>query len=234
LWQKGGNGAWHVDSPVAVVGENVLVGSAHLDTENSGERALFCLKASDGAQRWRADLKYNPWGGPTVSPAGDVAVVGCSSIRFDPGEIAGAKGEVVALNLADGGVKWRKELAGAVVSSVAIANDLAIFAATDKKVHAFDLKTGDERWAYEAKAPFFAGVAVAGEMVYAADLNGVVHAITLADGKMKWRLDIGKETKAPGNVYGSPVVDGGRLYVGTCNVGATDARKTVVVCIGEK
>jgi outer membrane protein assembly factor BamB len=233
LWQQGGNGAWHVDSPLAVAdGGNVLVASAHLDTENSGERGLFCLAAADGNRRWKADLKYNPWGGPSVF--GDTVVVGCSSIRFDPKEIAGAKGEVVALALADGAVRWRKEVAGAVVSPVAIAGGLAICTATDKRVRAFDLKTGDEKWTYEARAPFFAGVAVAGDLVYAADLNGIVHAINLSDGKFKWRLDLGKETKSPGSVYGSPIVDAGRLYVATCNIDATGAHKNVIVCIGER
>jgi hypothetical protein len=30
------------------------------------------------------------------------------------------------------------------------------------------------------------------------------------------------------------VVDNGRLYVSTCNLDSTDAKKTLVVCIGEK
>ena len=109
-----------------------------------------------------------------------------------------------------------------------------IFTATDKKVYALALKDGEPKWLYEAKAPFFGGVAVAGDMVYAADLNGVLHAIGAADGKGKWKLDVGRETKAPGNIYGSPVVDGGKIYLGTCNLDAADARKTVIVCIGER
>jgi outer membrane protein assembly factor BamB len=232
LWQQGSQGKWHVDCPVAVVGENVLAGSAHLDAENSGDRALFCMNRADGVIKWRADLKLNPWAGPSVG--GDVVIVGCSSIRFDPKEIAGAKGEVVALGLADGKVRWRKDIGGGVVSAVAISKDLAIFTATDKKVYALDLKSGEQRWVYEAKAPFFGGAAVAGETVYAADLNGVIHAIGLADGKAQWKLDVGKQTKALGNIYASPVIDGGRLYVGTCNIDSQDARKTVIVCVGEK
>jgi outer membrane protein assembly factor BamB len=233
LWRQGEGGRWHVDSPVAVAGDFVLAGSAHLDSENSGERGLFCMNRADGSEKWHAPLQLNPWGGPSVD--GDSVYVGCSSIRFDPKEINGAKGQVVALNLADGKERWHKDVNGGVVSPVAVSkNGLAIFTATDKKVYALDAKTGEQRWAYEAKAPFFAGVAVAGETVYAADLNGVVHAISLADGKGQWKLDVGKQTKAIGNIYGSPVVDGGRLYVATCNLDSQEARKTVIVCVGEK
>jgi outer membrane protein assembly factor BamB len=238
LWQQGvkvDGKTWHVDCPVAVAGDNVLAGSAYLKKENTGDCALFCMNADTGAIKWRAELKYNPWAGASISPAGDLAVVGCSDIRFDPKEIPQGKGEVVAVNLADGSVKWRKDVpAGGVVSPAAITGDLAIFTATDKKVRAVDLKTGADKWEFSAKTPFFAGVAVAGDTVYAADLNGVVYALSLADGKQAWKLDIGKATKALGNIYASPVVDGGRLYVATCNIDSPDAKKTVIVCIGEK
>ena len=229
---QGGRKAWHVDSPLAVAGDRVLVGSAFLDAEKTGERAVMCLGAVDGDLKWRVEVPHNPWGGPTV--AGDVVLVGCSSVRLDPEQLGGAAGEVVAIGLADGQVKWRKDVGAGVLSSVAATADLAVFTTTDKKVRAVDLKTGADRWTYQAKAPFFGGPAVAADAVYAADLNGVLHAVGLADGRARWRMDLGKETKAPGHVYGSPVVDGGRIYVSTCNLDAQDARKTVVVCVGEK
>jgi outer membrane protein assembly factor BamB len=114
---------------------------------------------------------------------------------------------------------------------------LALFTATDGKVHAWDVFTGQEKWAYDARAPFFAGPAVARNMVYAADLKGVVHALSLADGKREWTLDLGADpaTKIGGMVYGSPVVQGGRLYLATCNLGDTRGRTAnVVVCVGDR
>jgi outer membrane protein assembly factor BamB len=236
LWRQGdgqgGHKAWHVDSPVAVVGDRVLVASAYLDTEKTGDRAVICLGAADGAVKWRAELPHNRWGGPTV--AGHLWLVGSCSLRFERDKVRGAAGAVVAIGLADGQVKWRKEVGAGVLSPVAVSRDTAIFTTTGGKVCAVVAKSGADKWTYAGKAPFFAGAAVAGEIAYTADLNGVVHAIGLADGKAKWKLDIGKETKAPGRVYGSPVVDGGRVYVSTCNLDAAEARKTVVVCIGER
>jgi outer membrane protein assembly factor BamB len=235
LWQKNQDDGkkWHVDAPLEVVGDRVLLASANL-SEGPRDCALYCLSAADGKRIWRAELEHNPWGGATVSADGQTVVVGCSSIRFDPSEVAQGRGEVVALSLADGAVKWRKQIPGAVVSPVAVAKDLAIFTATDKKVRAFDLKTGDPKWTFDGKTPFFAGVAVAGEMVYACDLNGVLYAINLNDGKQAWRLDVGKEAKAPGHVYAAPLVHGGKIYVGTNAVALPDVKKTVLVCVGEK
>jgi outer membrane protein assembly factor BamB len=126
-----------------------------------------------------------------------------------------------------------------VLSCVAIADKQVIATATDGKIRSFDLETGERHWAqpYDAKAPIFAAPAVVAGVVYAGDLKGVVHAVTLADGKAKWTLDLGSDpaVKAPGMVYGGPVVHGGRLFVATCNLEGEFARQgTVVVCIGDK
>jgi outer membrane protein assembly factor BamB len=232
LWQQGRD-EWHVDAPVAVVDSRVLAASAYPDDEKTGERALVCLKAGDGELLWKTPLKFNPWAGPTVGP---YVLVGCSSIRLDPKAIADARGEVVAVELDTGKVRWRNDVPGGVLSSVAVKEGLAVFTATDGKVRAWDAFTGQERWTYEAGTPFFAGPAVTGKVVYAADLKGVVHAINLADGKKQWTLDLAADpaTKAPGMVYGSPVVHGGRLYLATCNLGDGPGKENVVVCIGEK
>jgi len=74
-------------------------------------------------------------------------------------------------------------------------------------------------------------------VVYAGDLKGVLHAINLADGGGKWRLDIGADpaVKAPGMIYGGPAVQGGKIFVATCNLGDNGkGSATAVVCIGEK
>jgi len=234
VWQQGQD-KWHVDAPVAVVGDRVLVASAFLDDEKVGERALFCLDAKSGEIRWKAPVQFNPWGGPSAQ--GDLVVVAGSSIRYDPKLLKGAKGEVIAFELTTGKEKWRKDVPGGVVSSIALSDGLAVATATDGKVRAFNMADGDRRWIYDAKTPLFAPVAVVAGTVYAGDLRGVVHAIDASNGKAKWTLDLGghADVKAPGMIYGGPVVHGGRLFVATCNLEGPFARKpTVVACIGEK
>ena len=233
-WQVGQD-AWHVDAPVAVVGEKVLAASAFLDAEKVGERALFGLNLADGSTAWKVPLKINPLGAPAV--LGKTAVVGCSTIRFDPKLIGVAKGEVVAVNLDDGAIKWRKDVPGGVVGAPALTEKLAVFCATDGKVRAWDLDTGKIKWTFAGKAPFFAGPALSADTAYVADLKGVVQALNLADGKPRWALDLAADpaVKATGKVYGPPVLHAGRLYVATCDLDEGDAKRpSAVVCIGEK
>ena len=74
-------------------------------------------------------------------------------------------------------------------------------------------------------------------MAYAGDLKGVIHAIDVKTGAPAWTLDLGsqKDVQSPGMFYGGPVIQGGRLYLATCNLqGAFAGKETAVVCVGEK
>jgi outer membrane protein assembly factor BamB len=234
LWRQGEE-KWHVDGPVALAGDNVLAASAFLPTEKVGDRAVFCLNAKTGEIRWRTPLEQNPWAGPSVS--GKTIVVGTSSIGYDYNVLKGAKGDVVALNLDDGKIKWRKPVKGGVLSTVALTKDLVVATATDGKVRAYDLGEGSPRWVYDGKNPFFAPPALVGDVAYVCDLKGVLHAIDCGSGQPLWTMDLGThpDAKAPGMIYGGPVVHGGRIYLATCNLDGANARQTTVIaCIGEK
>ena len=131
----------------------MLAASAFIDADRVGKRVLACLKAADGSVAWETPLKLNPWAGPTVA-AGDLVLVGCSSIRFDKKDIKGATGEVVAINLADGSIKWRKDIpTGGVLGPIAVKDGLAVFTATDGNVRAFDAATGARSGRTPAASP---------------------------------------------------------------------------------
>jgi outer membrane protein assembly factor BamB len=232
-WQQGKD-KWHVDAPVAAAGDRILAASAFLDKEKVGDRALLCLNAQTGVIVWRTPLSVNPWGGPSLS--GEVVVVSASTIGYDPKQLKKARGSIAAYNLADGKEKWKKDVPAGIVSCAALTKELAIVTATDGKVRAFDLQSGERRWIYDGKTPFFAPPALSAGIAYVGDLSGVIHAVNLSDGTLKWRLDLAADpVKAPGMIYGGPVLHGGRLFVATCNLEGPNARKpTVVVCIGEK
>lgn len=230
-WTKGEK-RWHVDAPVCVAGDRVLVATSYLEQEKTGERALNCLNAATGELLWSAPLKLNPWGGASVD--GDTVVLSGSSVGYYYTQLKGAKGDVTALDLATGKEKWRKELPGGVVGCAAIAEGLAICTATDGKVRSFNLADGEKRWIFDAKMPFFAPPAVVAGVVYVGDLSGKVHALDAKTGAARWTFDIGKELQAPGMIYGGIAVVGGKLVVATCNLEGPLARKpTCVVCLGK-
>jgi outer membrane protein assembly factor BamB len=233
VWQKGTD-RWHVDAPLNLAGGLVLVPTSYLDQEKVGERALYALDAATGATAWKRELTFNPWGGATI--AGDRVIVPGSSIGYYLKQQRGARGDITALDLKTGEVKWRKEITtGGVVGCVAVADGLAVCTATDGKVRAYRVADGERAWLYDAKTPFFAPPAVATGVVYAADLTGTIHALDLKTGAVKWTLSLAKESGARGMVYGGVIVHGGKIVVATCNLEGPDAGKeTVIACIGSK
>ncbi len=235
VWQVG-KGKWHVDAPVTVVGDKVLVASAFLDKEQVGERALFCLDAKTGQTLWRTPLVLNPWGGAAVDK--DTVIVTGSSVGYYYSAINSAKGDIVALDLATGKQKWRKEIPkGGIVSCAALADGIAVTTATDGQVRAYGIANGDLKWRVPTKAPLFAPPAIAAGVVYVGDLRGVLSAYDLKTGTTKWEFDLGTApgVMAPGMIYGGVVVQDGKLFVATCNLEGPLAQKpTVIVCIGSK
>lgn len=233
VWHKGG-GKWHVDAPVNVAGDTVLVPTSYLDKEQVGERALYALQAATGETVWQKELKYNPWGGATV--AGDMVIVPGSSIGYYYKELKGAKGDLTALDLKTGQQKWRKEIpTGGILGCAAVSDGLVVCTATDGKVRAYKLADGERAWLYDAKTPFFAPPAVAGGAVYVADLAGTIHALDLRTGNSRWTFSIAQELAAPGMVYGGVIVHRGQLVVATCNLdGPWQNKETVIVCLGTK
>ena len=233
VWAQGEK-RWHVDAPILVAGDKVLAASEFLDKEKLGERALFCLDANTGKELCKAPLTYNPWSGPSL--AGDTVIVTTSSISYDPKLVEGAKGEVVAIELATGKEKWKKNLPGGALGCAAVTADAAVFTATDGKVRAFSLKDGSRVSIYDAKDCFFAPPAVVGDIAYVPDCKGVVHAVNWKTGAAIWTFDLGKDPlKSPGMNYGGITVHGGKLFLATCNIEGPFARQpTVVVCLGTK
>jgi outer membrane protein assembly factor BamB len=233
LWQKGAE-KWHVDAPVNLAGDKVLVPTAYLDKEKAGERALYALNAATGETVWKRDLAYNPWGGATI--AGEVAIVPGSSIGYYYKDIKTAKGDVSAIDLKTGDVKWRKEIpTGGVVGCAAVSDGLVVCTATDGKVRAYKVADGERAWLYDCKAPVFAPPAVAGGVVYVGDLAGTVHAVDLKTGSAKWTFPLSKEIGTASMIYGGVTVQGGKLVVATCNLeGPNVGKETAVVCIGSK
>lgn len=227
IWSQG-KGKWHVDAPILVAGDKVLVASAFLDKEKLGDRSILCLDAATGKELWKAPLTYNPWGGPTL--AGDTVIVTTSTISYDPKLLEGAKGEVIALDLATGKEKWKKAVPGGVLGCAACSKDSAIFTATDGKLRTFSIKDGSRVSIYDAKSPLFAPPAIVGDIAYIADLAGIVHAVDTKTGAATWTFDLAKAPLSlPGSNYGGIVVHGGQLFLATCNLDGPHVRKPTAV-----
>ncbi|HET8815263.1 MAG TPA: PQQ-binding-like beta-propeller repeat protein [Solirubrobacterales bacterium] len=75
------------------------------------------------------------------------------------------RGELVALNLGTGTVRWKRELASPPYGPVTATNDLVFATASHGEVLAFETAGGDEVWSHSLVSPGEGGLAVIGDTV---------------------------------------------------------------------
>lgn len=74
-------------------------------------------------------------------------------------------GEVVALNLANGAVKWKHKFPAPAFGATTVVNDLVFLSTFDGEIYALNASNGEVAWESELPAGSNAGVAVAGDTV---------------------------------------------------------------------
>lgn len=80
-------------------------------------------------------------------------------------DLAAATGEMVALNAADGTVRWRIALETFFAGGATVANDVVFGAGLDGIVRGFSTARGEEIWSYQTGAGINAPPAIAGDLL---------------------------------------------------------------------
>lgn len=120
-----------------------------------------------------------------------LALTGGVSAGYGLVAVATAKGEVVALNAADGKTLWRKSLLAPVLAPSAITADTMIVQSNDGKVYGLNAKTGDKVWVYDTPVPIlslrgYAAPLVVDDLVVVATATGKVVALDAKTGIGRW------------------------------------------------
>src|SRR5687767_4865482 len=75
-----------------------------------------------------------------------------TEVDFGSLDLTQGTGELVALNAADGSVKWSVDLQAMNVGAATVANDVVFTATLDGVVRAYDVQTGEPVWTHQAAA----------------------------------------------------------------------------------
>ena len=162
-----------------------LVGSPGLDevggiiAVGSEDGALYAYKALTGER-----LRWSPfrtegeiWSTPVLRNG--IAYFGSQD------------GNVYALDLETGGVKWQFETGGAVVATPYIHKNLLLVGSFDRQLYALGLDDGQLRWQYEADNWWWATPVSSGRAIFAPAMDGRVYALD-ENGTLLWRYDLGE------------------------------------------
>ncbi|MGF7218371.1 outer membrane protein assembly factor BamB/Icc-related predicted phosphoesterase [Spirosoma lacussanchae] len=120
------------------------------------------------------------------------------------------RGELVALSLTDGSVRWRFMTGGKVYSTPALHKNNIVVASTDGTIYCLDKRNGKAIWTVRTGKPIVASPRIDGQTVYIGSSEGKFRALALRTGAERWTFD-GVE----GFVESVPVVDKKRVYIGS-------------------
>jgi outer membrane protein assembly factor BamB len=102
---------------------------------------------------------------------------------------AGHKGEVVALDLANGHFLWRAKTAAPLSGGTASSSELVVAGASDGEVFAFDPANGHSRWKVRLNGEVLAPAAISARLVAVRTVDGKLHALSPEDGHELWATE---------------------------------------------
>lgn len=201
LWQYDlGAGTW---APPVAADDILYVGTS--------QGALHAVRAADGTAQWI-------WSGAN-------AIDGAAVVTADTVLFIDAKADLVALNRANGALRWRtalhdESLAGKPApdnptfnhrAATPLVIDGTVYCgSSDGGLYALDAATGAKRWRHDAGAPVFSGIGRHGDdLLMFGTMDGSVVLLDRRTQRETLRVKTG------GGVVTTPIVAGHRLVVGS-------------------
>jgi polyvinyl alcohol dehydrogenase (cytochrome) len=148
---------------------------------------------------------------PPTGPKWDGWSLDGANNRFQTASAAGlTRDQVPNLNL-----KWAFGFPGAsaTFSQPTVFAGKLYVGSEDGTVYSIDAKTGCIYWTFQATATVKTAISVSpdGNLAYFGDTNGNVYALHVPNGSQAWKARPDEHPQA--RITGSPVLNGGRLYV---------------------
>ncbi len=201
-----------VDGGVAYVGSG-LNGRAVMALRIAAPEALEAA----GEQRlvWKTDTPF-PAVGP-ITLTDDLTIVGCGNSNFvfaapDP------TGLIIALDRATGEERWRYETEDTALGAIAVKDGVAIAAIRNGEVIALDAATGELLWKSKPHEDglLMSSPAFTGACVYLTSADGYLLVLDPEqDGALIEKHYLNEEPGERSLTISSPIVAGGRVYVGS-------------------
>jgi polyvinyl alcohol dehydrogenase (cytochrome) len=139
-------------------------GGRHLIGDGDKAGFYYALDRATGRVVWQTALTP---GGPFGGEIGSAAVVDGQLILgangLAPGQHApGAGSQAIAIDAANGAVRWRHPLPGQIFAPVSAVRGVAFVGTSSGLMTALDIRTGAMLWSYQAPGPVAAGPSIVG------------------------------------------------------------------------
>jgi outer membrane protein assembly factor BamB/tRNA A-37 threonylcarbamoyl transferase component Bud32 len=113
-----------------------------------------------------------------------------------------------AVNAETGGLIWKYQTDGGIVSRPAIAEDSVFIGSEDNRLHVLSTRSGSLLWTYYTKGPIRSSPYVAHGHVFIGSDDMSLHAININSGRGIWQID------TIGEIRSTPFVTQEEIYAG--------------------
>jgi outer membrane protein assembly factor BamB len=180
-------------------------------TSNAG--TIWAVNTETGKRAW----KFVSHRCAAASPALAFGIVFQTFLNRPPCNSArrsGLTGEVVALNVGFGKVRWRRQL-GPSESSPVVAGHTVYVGDWNGDVTALDEHTGRVRWRFHTGGKIKGAVAISGRRLFVGSYDHHLYALDTRTGRRIWRASVQQRLGRLGTFYSTPTVAYGRVYLGS-------------------
>lgn len=176
----------------------------------NGAGHVLAIDTRSGSVAWDFDSKHGAAASPAIGryQHGTVYEAFLNGQRTRANPTGG--GEVIALSVGWGQVRWRRSIGASESSPLLVGNRLYVGDWLGK-VYALSASSGTIEWTFQTGGPVKGGVAHAGTRVFVGSYDGHVYALSATTGQLIWRAS----GNGPGTFYSTPAVAYGRVYIGS-------------------
>lgn len=197
VWAHGGSAL--LEFPPVIYGERLY--------QIGDDAVLDAIDARTGHVIWSRRLGQTSASSPAVT-ANTVYVTILSSGHPDK------PGRVVALNSANGSVRWFRSLSSPSESSPLIDHGHLFFGSQSGLVYALNDRTGAVIWTYQAGGAVKASPSLSGGVLYFGDYSGRLQAVSEQTGRRVWISQSEGALLGSGTFYSTAAVVYGRVFLG--------------------
>ncbi len=173
----------------------------------NGAGHVLALDTRTGSVAWDFDARRGAAASPAIGRYQDGTVYEAFLSRLDSAARL-HDGEVIALSVGWGQVRWRRRIGPSESSPLLVGNRLYVGDWLGK-VYALDASTGRIEWTFQTGGAVKGGLAQSGGRVFVGSYDGHVYALSATSGRLIWRAS------GPGTFYSTPAVAYGRVYIGS-------------------
>lgn len=179
-----------------------------------GAGRVLAVSTKTGARAWAFNAHRCQAASPTVDDYQQGTVYEVFLNRIPCKAKKPADGEVVALEVGNGRLRWRRHIGASETSPVVVGSRLYVGDWLGN-VYALDKRNGRIDWKAHTGGAVKGGIAISGNRAYVGSYDGRMYAFNATTGKLLWRDSGDPRLFGHGNFYSTPSAAYGRVYIGS-------------------